>query len=268
MHYYRLTIQYDGSGYAGFQWQTGLPTIQDEINKAIGQLVTGKHSSVGASRTDTGVHAAIQVVKVTTESLIDDARALEKLNRILPAQIKCLELVPCRGDFNPSIEAISKEYRYLFTNKSQDADFGRRFVANVAYNLNLEAMKVCAAKLVGVHDFCNFYSMGSNVKKTVREVFVCELSEVNPHDLFSEADLFRFSNDLHRCYQLRIEANGFLKQMIRHIVRALWMVGSARITVEEFSALLDAPKVSKQLWKVAPPQGLFLYRINYETMEK
>ena len=124
-------------------------------------------------------------------------------------------------------------------------------------------MNICIRALKGKHDFSNFYSSGSNVKSTVREISFCELCEINPHEIFAGSELFKLPVELRSCYQLRIEANGFLKQMIRHIVSALWMVGSGKITAEEFLSFLEGPKSEKQLWKVAPPNGLYLYRINY-----
>ncbi len=263
MHYYRATIQYDGTDYSGFQWQKGARTVQADINQALQEISTGKFSTAGASRTDAGVHAVEQVLKFTTEHALDAATACERLNRALPSQIRCLDLLPCQGDFNPILGTRSKEYRYLFTNDTRVADEDRRFISNIANKLDLAPMAVCARMILGRHDFCNFVSTGSNVRTTIREVRVCELSEVDPHSLIPGSTLFRFPPTLGRCYQLKIEADGFLKQMIRHLVSALWLVGSGRLTPEQFAVLLNGPKVGKQMWKVAPPRGLYLYRIRY-----
>ncbi len=261
MYYYKATIQYDGTGYAGFQWQATGATIQDELTKAIKRLVGGKVTTAGASRTDSGVHALEHVVKISSEVAI--TFSVTDFNQVLPAQIRCLDLGSCLGEFNPNTNTTSKEYRYLFTNKTHVSEEDRRFVTNTSHQLDFAAMKRCAAMMIGTHDFCNFYSMGSNVKTTIREVYVCELSNINPHEVFSKSTIFKFPADLTECHQLKIEANGFLKQMIRHTIRGLWMVGSGRLTEQEFASLLDAPKVEKQLWKVASPNGLFLYRIKY-----
>lgn len=261
MNYYKATIQYDGTDYAGFQWQATGATIQDELTQAIKKLVSGKVTTSGASRTDAGVHAFEHVVKITSENPIEFS--VNDLNLVLPKTIRCLEMGPCEGEFNPNTNTISKEYRYLFTNKSHVAESERRFVTNVSYQFDFEVMKRCAQHMVGTHDFCNFYSMGSNVKTTLREVYVCELSAINPQTLFPGSELFKFPAELTECFQLKIEANGFLKQMIRHTIRALWMVGSGRITEQQFVDYLKGPKATKQLWKVAAPNGLFLYRIRY-----
>ncbi len=263
MYYYKTTIQYEGTEFAGFQWQNGLRTVQDEINKALALIINGKVTTRAASRTDTGVHALDQVVKISSALPIECETFLESFNRHLPKDIKCLAIAPCEGTFKPGAEALSKEYRYFFTNKKQVSIEDRRFIANIANKLDITAMKTCLKAIVGKHDFCNFYSIGSNVKTTEREISFCELLEINPHEIFSGQTLFHVPNDLQSCYQLRIEANGFLKQMIRHLMSALWMVGSNKLSVEEFLALIDGPKKEKQLWKVASPNGLYLYKISY-----
>jgi tRNA pseudouridine38-40 synthase len=263
MYYYKATVQYDGTGYAGFQWQATGATIQDELTKAIQKLVAGKVTTAGASRTDSGVHAVEHVIKITSESVVKFSPA--DLNQVLPAQIRCLEIGTCVGEFNPNMNSISKEYRYLFTNKTHVIEADRRFVTNVSYQLDFEVMRRCAAMMVGTHDFCNFYSMGSNVRTTIRDVYACELTTIDPRDVFFDSTLFKFPADLTECHQLRIVANGFLKQMIRHTIRALWMVGSGRITEQQFADYLRGPRSQKQLWKVASPNGLFLYKITYPT---
>jgi tRNA pseudouridine38-40 synthase len=263
MYYYKTTIQYEGTNYAGFQWQNGIQTIQSEFNSAISQLIGGKFSTSAASRTDTGVHAIEQVVKISSENPINISSFVETFNIILPSQIKCIEVQPCERNFRPAVQAVSKEYRYFFTNKIQVSKEDRHFIANIANNLNLAEMMICARALVGIHNFCNFYSRGSNVKSTVRNISCCELSVINPHAIFSELELFQIPKDLSSCFELRIEANGFLKQMIRHIVSALWMVGSGKLSTDDFFTLLDGAKNEKQRWKEATPNGLFLYRIIY-----
>lgn len=263
MHYYKTTIQYEGSNYAGFQWQNGIQTIQSEFNTAVSKLIDGKFTTMAASRTDTGVHAMDQVVKISSSTPIDLSTFLAAFNIELPREIRCTHIEACDGLFRPAAWASSKEYRYFFTNKTQAPKDERQFIANLSNVLDLDAMRPCVRALMGTHDFCNFYSSGSNVKSTVRVISICELSVIDPHDVFKADGLFQIPKDLRSCYQLQISANGFLKQMIRHIVSALWMVGSGKISPDEFMALLEGPKSEKQLWKVASPNGLFLYRINY-----
>lgn len=262
MNYYKATFQYDGTNYFGFQWQKGIPTIQNVINLSLAQLIPGKVTTMGASRTDTGVHALEQIVKITTDHEIECPGFIVLLNQILSNEIRCLNIEPCQGSFNPITFSQSKEYRYLFTNTLGSMGVEQRFIANYPYDLNLPLMQECARKIIGRHDFRNFCSAGSNVKTTIREVLECELVEVNPHLFLNDSDLFTLSHDLKHCYQLRIVGQGFLKQMVRHLMSALWLVGRGKISPDEFSALINGDIRKKRLWKVSTPRGLYLYRFN------
>jgi tRNA pseudouridine38-40 synthase len=262
-NYYKATIQYDGTGYAGFQWQKDIPSIQNDFNQAIKKIIDGKITTMGASRTDTGVHAMEQVVKVTSENFIDCSLVVEQLTAELPAQIRCFQFVPCGGDFRPETHPTSKEYRYFFTNQRNVPTEDRRFISNFSLPLDVDLMRACLREILGSRNFQNFCSAGSNVKTTIREIHFCELIEIDPHTVITNSELFQLPTYLRKCYQLRIEGNGFLKQMIRHIVSALWMVGSGRLTTEDFLYQLHGPKREKRIWKVAPANGLFLYEIKY-----
>lgn len=256
MYYYKIKIQYAGTNYSGFQFLPDLKTVQGEINFALTKIINGKVTTFGASRTDTGVHAHEQIVKVSSEFEIVNLANL--LNENLPTDIRCLKSESCDGDFHPSADAMTKEYRYFFTNKKQSASVP--FIVNFANPLDIEKMQMCMRLLIGEHNFCNFYSQGSNVKSSMRTIHRCELSIVLPSE-FLDKKMFATPNE--ECFQFLIVGNGFLKQMIRHIVSGLWMVGSGKMSVTEFAQLLDGEKSKKQLWKVAPANGLFLYKINY-----
>lgn len=260
MNYYKATFQYDGTNYFGFQWQKDIPTIQNEINVALSSLVPGKITTMGASRTDTGVHALAQVVKITSEQEMNCTSSLALLNQTLLPEIRCLKIEECAGSFNPTTFASSKEYRYLFSNTLRSRGIEERFVANFPYELNIKAMQEGARLIVGIHDFRNFYSTGSNVKTTIREVLNCELTEVDPRSVLLNLELFPISKELRTCYQLSIEGRGFLKHMVRHLMSALWSVGQGRISIDEFSLILSGVPKEKRLWKVATPRGLYLHR--------
>jgi len=262
MNYYKAILQYDGTNYFGFQWQKDIPTIQDTLNQSLAKLIGGKITTMGASRTDTGVHALEQFVKISCENEIDCDHLITELNKSLSPQVKCLSLVPCEGTFKPAMDSVSKEYRYLFTNISQTNCSDQKFITNNPFSLDFDLMKKCAEMMVGEHDFKNFYSTASDIKTTTRDILLCELSEVDPHTVLPQIDLFLLPQDLRRCYQLRIVGNGFLKQMVRHIMSAIWAVGRGKISLEEFSSLLNGPKQEKKFWKVASPRGLYLYKIN------
>lgn len=263
MFYYKATIQYEGTNYAGFQWQNELKTVQGEINTALFLILKCKVTTIAASRTDTGVHALEQIVKISSEQEINLNHFLKTFNDHLPLDIRCLNIDSTQWNFKPIIGTTSKEYRYFFTNHLKVSLEDQKLIANISNPLNIDSINVCLKAILGTHDFCNFYSSGSNVKSSVRTILECELVEINPHDFFNYPTLFLIPDHLKHCYQIKIVANGFLKQMIRHLVSALWMVGSGKLSVEMFLNLLESTKVEKRYWKVAAPNGLYLCKISY-----
>lgn len=261
MYYYKAQIAYDGTGFAGFQFQKNASTIQEEINKTLEKLLKGKVTTTATSRTDSGVHAREQMLRICMNQEIDCEDLLLKINETISKQIKFHTLSPCPWTYRPGLEARTKEYRYYFTNlKGIKEDL--RYIANTAHNLDLDLIDLCCKMLCGEHDFINFSSTGSNVKSSIRTIFECELKVINPQDLFTENALFKIPDNLVSCLELRIVANGFLKQMIRHIVSVLWRVASHKMEIQEFKDLLAGAKLEKQMWRVAPAKGLFLYKIN------
>ncbi len=260
MKYYKTILQYIGTDRMGFQYQIGMPTIQGDLNLSLQSILNGKVTTRAASRTDKGVHAFAQVVKISAE----DPSSLDahRLNTVLPSHIRCLDLSPCKGDFIPSVDQISKEYRYLFTNTSGVSGKDQRFIAQTPFNLNMDNIQICVGMLKGINDFKNFWSIGWLSNTTLREIYECELSMINPQELFRNT-LFS-ADELTSCWQFRIIGKGFLKHMVRHIVGALWMVGNGRLTVKDFSELLHGEQKEQRPWKKADPRGLYLMKVSYE----
>jgi len=263
VYYSKIVLQYLGSDFAGFQWQKNAPTIQSTLNHALSQYLGCEFSTMGASRTDSGVHALEQFVRLTSREAPSYLEAKEKLNQLLPKSIRCLSFTSSTQLFRPALDSTSKAYSYLFTNKERASLEDRKLIANISNPLTLEPMLECLEMIKGTHDFRYFSSTGSNVKTSVRKVMNCSLKEINPHEFFSHHPLFVIPSSIERCYELQIEADGFLKQMIRHLVAGLWRVGSGRLSPSEFKNLLDSPHSQKQLWRVATPSGLYLRKINY-----
>ena len=263
MNYYKAIIQYDGTDRIGFQWQEGMPTIQGDINIALQKILEGKVTTRSASRTDKGVHAFGQVVKISAEdsSQLDAGR----LNAALPSHIKCLDLSPCAGEFIPSVDQISKEYRYLFTNTPGVSGQDQRFIAQTPYPLNIENMQTCIEMLKGRNDFKNFWSIGGISNTTIRDILECDLTLINPDDLFKDS-LFS-AGTVTSCWQFRIVGKGFLKHMVRHLVGALWKVGNGRLTVENFSQYLNGELREQRPWKKADPRGLYLLKVTYDSSQ-
>jgi tRNA pseudouridine38-40 synthase len=255
MNYYKAILQYDGTDRNGFQRQEGVPTIQGDLEESLKKILSGKFSTRAASRTDKGVHAFAQVIKISAE----DAAHLEseRWNAILPSHMRCLSISPCAKEFIPSIDQYSKEYRYLFTTTGED----HRFIAKTS-PLNIDDVQTCVGMLKGTNDFRNFWSIGGIANTTLREILECDLTVINPQDLFR--DTIFSAGDISSCWQFRIVGRGFLKHMVRHLVGALWLVGDGKLTVEDFSNYLHGELKEQRPWKKADPRGLYLLKVNYE----
>lgn len=260
MNYYKAILQYDGSDRIGFQWQEGMPTIQGDLNLSLQQILQGKVTTRAASRTDKGVHAFGQVIKISTE----DSSSLNasRLNAVLPTHMRCLGLSPCAGDFIPSVDQFSKEYRYLFTNTPGISGSDQRYIANTPFTLNIAHIQTCVDMLRGTNNFQNFWSIGGIANTTLRDILECDLTMINPQELFKDS-LFT-AGEVTSCWQFRIVGKGFLKHMVRHLVGALWMVGNGRLSVEDFSDLLHGELKEARPWKKADPRGLYLLKVSYE----
>ncbi len=256
MNYYKAIIQYDGSDRLGFQWIEGKPTIQGDLELSLKQILEGEFTTRAASRTDKGVHAFGQVVKISTE----DPSSLDtnKLNTALPSHIRCLDISPCAANFIPSMDQTSKEYRYLFTTSLH------AYIAGAPTPLNIDNMQACVAMLKGRNDFKNFWSIGGIANTTIRDILECDLTLINPQELFKDS-LFT-AEDITSCWQFRIVGSGFLKHMVRHLVGALWMVGAGKISVEEFSQYLKGEQKQMRPWKKADPRGLYLLKVSYDSL--
>lgn len=252
---YKLILQYKGTRYSGWQVQSGTNelTIQGEINRALSVISKSSDvKSVGAGRTDAGVHALGQVAKVTLPLTLPAENFRKALNGNLPEDIRVISAEETDLDFHPTVQATSKEYHYRFTNVKEPSAFQSELLANCSFELDFSRMREAAALLVGEHDFTNFYTEGTEVSSTVRTIFSCDLVEIPRGDWEMLPAHFAF----------RFSGSGFLKQMVRLLVGALWNVGRGKISLEEFRSALGPIKVQR-LGPVAPPEGLYMVRVNY-----
>lgn len=254
IHFYRLILQYKGTRYLGWQVQpdhAGI-TVQGELNKAL-EVVSksSKVKSLGAGRTDAGVHALGQVAKVGIELEIAPENLLKALNVNLPDDIRVVDAAVADGNFHPTIHAKSKEYHYRFTCKRMFTAFQNDLIQNHPFELDIEKMREACKVLIGEHDFSNYYCEGTEVTSNVRVIFECEILEVDQGTWMLPSH-----------YVFRIVGSGFLKQMVRLLMGALWNIGRGKITLGEFKSSLSSTKVSR-LGPVAPPNGLYMVRVNY-----
>jgi tRNA pseudouridine38-40 synthase len=184
IHYYRLTIQYKGTNYLGWQIQPSKmgQTVQGELNKALEIISKAPVKSLGAGRTDAGVHALGQVAKVGIELQIDPGNLLKALNSHLPHDIRVISAERSQEDFHPTIHAKSKEYHYRFTNQRMFTAFQVDMIANQPFELDFEQMQRACKILIGKHDFSNYFCEGTEVSSNIREIYECEILEISQLD--------------------------------------------------------------------------------------
>lgn len=255
IHHYRLTLQYKGTRYLGWQVQPkdAGKTVQGELNQALIEISKSSEvKSLGAGRTDAGVHALGQVAKVSIPLEIAPENLVKALNGNLPEDIRVMDAALSDQEFFPTVHAKSKEYHYRFTGNRGASAFQNDLIQNHPFELDIKLMKEACKILIGTHDFTNFFCEGTEVSSYVRTIFECEILEVKPGgcDMLPEHFVFRIVGD------------GFLKQMVRLLMGALWNVGRGKITLEQFKAALSSTKTSK-LGPTAPPNGLYMVRVNY-----
>jgi len=236
-------VEYDGTEYLGFQIQRSGRTIQGEIERALAQVTQQRIRIIGAGRTDTGVHATGQVIHFSARwahSLFELQRAL---NAVLSQDIAVLELREALPGFHARYSAHSREYVYTIYNGTVRSPIHQRYAHCCPRPLDVEAMSGACSHLVGTHDFLPF-GWPPHGENTVRTVY--------------RAGCWRAGALVY----LEIEADAFLRRMVRRIVGNLLLVGSGELSVEAFAALLSL-KHRRTPAMDAPPQGLCLVRVNY-----
>lgn len=247
----KFTVAYDGTNYHGFQTQDnpGLPTIQDELVRAI-QVVTGENVKITcAGRTDAGVHARGQVIDFLTGSRIPDDRFHLAMNSLLPGDIAVIYAETVAEEFHSRFSALGKHYRYTILNQRIPSPFHRRYSHQVYPPLDVKAMQDAAACFVGTHDFRAFCAAGSPVKDFVRTIWRCDLTQGEENLLI-----------------LDVMGNGFLYNMIRIIVGTLVDVGKGKIPPDDIPQII-ASMDRTLAGTTAPPQGLCLMKVWYEQLD-
>jgi len=255
--YYKLSLNYHGQNYFGWQVQAGKSkTIQGELNKVLYRICKSKKGvkTVGSGRTDAGVHAISQVVKIEIPLFISTCNLQNALNSLLPKDISVSNAEISHSDFHPTIQAEWKEYCYLFCLDKRKGPFADKYMTYVKYDLDENLMKKACEIFVGEYDFVNFFCKGTEVRSTKRTIFECSLTKERPSGFFAEL--------LPEYYIFKVRGNGFLKQMVRLMVGTLWEIGRKKVSLEELKEALKHKK-SRKLAAVAPPQGLYLYRVHY-----
>lgn len=241
---YKLTIEYDGAAYAGWQRQTKQATIQASLEFALRKLTQEPIATVAAGRTDSGVHALGQVVSFRSERSLASTDWTRGLNALLPKDIGVRSTELVSNEFHARYHAMSKVYEYRIVNERHRPVLDRGRVWHIPKPLDLAAMREAATSLVGTHNCLSFQGSPTDNTNPICDIRCLEVKNVEI--------------EIH----LRIEADRFLKQMVRAIVGTLVEVGLHKRKSEDVEKIL-ALQDRRAAGKTAPAHGLYLVEVFY-----
>jgi tRNA pseudouridine38-40 synthase len=263
---WKVTLAYDGTDFHGWQVQPGKPTIQGELQSALGRITGESPLPQGSGRTDAGVHALAQVASFALQAPIPAENLLRALNRTLPQSIRVSEARTVRSTFHARHSAVAKTYEYRIFRGEICPPFLARFVYSCHWPLSLNLLQESARIFLGEHNFLSFAANdpdlatrdadpedghGSQAKKAspVRSIYASEWEQRQ-----SEAgDLLVY----------RVRGNGFLHHMVRNLVGTMLDVGRGQIPINEIPAILAAESRAAA-GPTATASGLFLHSVEYD----
>jgi tRNA pseudouridine38-40 synthase len=245
MPQYRLLLEYDGTEYHGWQLQPDVRTLQGVLEAALATALRHPVRVAAAGRTDAGVHAMGQVVTFRSEHVVDPSELRQTLNALTPPDMAVREVALTTDGFDARRHATARVYEYRLWTQPWRSAFWHRFTWHVPRALDLPAMRQAASRLAGEHDFSAFRASDCESESPVRQVFHSDLSAAEGLCVY------------------RIEANAFLKHMVRAIVGTLVEVGAGRRRVDAVADIL-ASRDRRRAGRTAPPQGLVLVAVRYE----
>ena len=252
-----LRVAYDGTEYCGWQIQPNGITIEEVLNRELTRITGTEVAVIGASRTDSGVHAKGNVCVFDTESRIPAEKFAFALNAGLPQDVVVQSSCEVTADFHPRHCNCHKTYEYRIYNATFPNPLVRRYSHFLYHRLDVGAMRQAAQYLVGEHDFKSFCSVNTQVKDTVRKI--------NSIEVLAESQQTAAEEDA-RLITIRINGNGFLYNMVRIIAGTLIQVGFRRYPPEQVKEILAA-KDRAMAGETAPACGLTLMEICYEECD-
>jgi tRNA pseudouridine38-40 synthase len=276
---WKVILAYDGSDFCGWQIQPGQPTIQGELQAALGRVTGETPLPQGSGRTDAGVHALGQVASFNLHAPIPAGNLLRALNRTLPESIRMLEAAPVPSSFHARHSTVAKTYEYrIFRERPSSTGpavpcppFLARYVHAFRWPLDFEALNNAARAFVGTHDFLSFAatdpdaaarSLASDSLRASDDDEDCS-QPAAIRTIFSSSWLERPSEyGVLLVYQVR--GSGFLHHMVRNLVGTMLDVGRGYRRAEEIPGMLAA-RARAAAGPTAPPSGLFLHSVEYES---
>jgi tRNA pseudouridine38-40 synthase len=245
MRNFKMIVEYDGTAYCGWQRQENGITIQQVLEEAI-QLITGeKVAVIGSGRTDAGVHALNQVAHFKSSSRLPVNSIYRGMNSVLPPDIVVKEMEEVAREFHAQHDVKSKVYVYKICNQRLRPVLGRNYFWHIRFPLDLERMKKAAQFLIGTHDFSCFCATGTHVKDRVRTITDIEIKTCDDGLI-----------------EIKVEAQGFLKYMVRNIIGTLVEVGRNKRKPEEMKVIIES-RDRTIAGVTAPACGLFLKEVKY-----
>jgi len=242
-----LVVEYDGTSYAGWQWQKNGLTIQEAIETAIEQALGQRCRVTGAGRTDAGVHALGQYAQFDIQSNIPPEKFSYVLNLVLPPDIRIRESRGVGEEFHVRKSAKMKHYRYKIYNAPHASALERFTTAHVRQTLDVNLMRVAAQYMVGTHDFAAFRAAGSDIVGTVRTIYSLEVTKIQ------------------ELIYIDVKGNGFLYNMVRIIAGTLIDVGKGRIQPSAIPEILESQDRTRA-GATAPAQGLTMMGVYYDSL--
>ncbi len=240
----KLIVAYDGTNYCGWQVQPNQTTVEGVLNATLREFFKEDITVIGASRTDSGVHAMGNVAVFDTETRMPAEKISYALNQRLPEDIRIQKSEEVEADFHPRHQECRKTYRYRVVASEFPNPVKRLYTHFVYRALDLEKIREAASYLVGTHDFKSFCSVNTQVKETVRTIYDIQVKQIEDEVIFE------------------VNGNGFLYNMVRIIAGTLLQVGMGAINPKDIPEILEAKDRTKA-GPTAPAKGLMLVEIEY-----